>query len=89
MARTLWCNNNTETTVWCHLNDLFAGRGSFHKGHDILGFFGCSSCHDVYDGRAKVKNLSGDERRRIGYEAHARTQAFLIENGHLEVRIAA
>ena len=45
------CNGNPETVVWCHLNGQEYGKGMGHKSHDIFGFYGCSSCHDVYDGR--------------------------------------
>lgn len=45
------CNGDPATTVWCHLNGLEFGKGTGHKGHDIFGFYGCSSCHDAYDGR--------------------------------------
>lgn len=46
------CNGNPETVVWCHLNGQEFGKGMGHKSHDIFGFYGCSACHDVYDGRA-------------------------------------
>ncbi len=82
-ARTRACNNNRSTSVWCHLNDLFVGRGAYHKGHDILGFIGCSDCHNLYDGRAG--GLSLEEKRIIGWEAHARTLAYLLDNDLIEI----
>ena len=48
--RSPWCNYNAETTVFCHLNEQFAGKGMGIKADDI-GFFGCSACHDIYDRR--------------------------------------
>lgn len=41
------CNYNPETTVFCHLDYLWAGKGKGLKSHDI-GFFGCSDCHKIY-----------------------------------------
>lgn len=46
------CGRNDGTTVFCHLNESWAGKGTGQKADDI-GFFGCSFCHDVYDGRIK------------------------------------
>lgn len=45
------CNHDPETVVWCHLNGHEFGKGASLKAHDIFGFYGCSACHDVYDGR--------------------------------------
>lgn len=47
------CDRNDGTTVFCHLNESWAGKGMGQKADDI-GFFGCSFCHDVYDGRIKA-----------------------------------
>ncbi len=47
------CNYNQETTVWCHSNKLEHGKGMGTKANDVYGCYGCSSCHDVLDGRAK------------------------------------
>lgn len=89
MARTRWCNGNPNTSVWCHLDDLFAGRGKDHKGHDLLGFIGCSNCHDVIDGRAHILETTREERRGWGYEAHCRTEAYLLDNDLLHVAVSA
>lgn len=43
------CNDNPETTVFCHLNGGAFGKGMGQKAHDVLGFFGCSACHAAYD----------------------------------------
>lgn len=85
MARTEWCNRDPATSCWCHLNDLFAGHGMGKKSHDALGFIACSSCHDVVDGRAK--GLSKEQKRAISYEAMARTWAYLIDSGLVEINV--
>ncbi|MNE42873.1 hypothetical protein D3C81_561040 [compost metagenome] len=43
------CNGNSETTVLCHLPSSTHGMG--YKSDDYWAVFGCSSCHDVIDGR--------------------------------------
>ena len=89
MARTQWCNGNPATTVWAHLADQWAGRGIAHKAHDLLGFFGCNACHDVIDGRDKVLETTREERRSWAYEAVCRTQAYLLDNGLISVKVSA
>jgi hypothetical protein len=46
------CNGLPETTVLCHSNLLVDGKGMGLKAPDERAAFGCSSCHDVLDGRA-------------------------------------
>ena len=43
-----FCNYDSVTTVFCHLNESYAGKGISQKADDI-GFFGCSACHTAYD----------------------------------------
>ena len=45
------CTYDARTTVFCHLNEDFAGKGLSQKADDCAGFFGCSACHDLYDRR--------------------------------------
>lgn len=45
------CNYDCDTTVFCHLNEQFAGKGIGIKADDHAGFYGCSDCHDLYDRR--------------------------------------
>lgn len=44
------CGRNDGTTVFCHLNESWAGKGISQKADDIAGFFGCYNCHIGYDG---------------------------------------
>lgn len=46
------CNGQVETVVLCHSNSLADGKGMGLKAPDTAACFGCSSCHDVLDGRA-------------------------------------
>ena len=84
-ARTTFCNGRNDTSVWCHLNDLFAGKGVGKKSHDALGFIGCSDCHDAYDGRSGM--LTREQKRVIGWEAHCRTLAYLLDNDLIEITV--
>lgn len=45
------CNGQTDTVVLCHSNKLEHGKGMGRKAPDTAACFGCSSCHDVLDGR--------------------------------------
>lgn len=45
------CNYDSSTTVLCHLNESFAGKGFGIKADDLAAFFGCSACHEWYDRR--------------------------------------
>jgi len=43
------CGRNDGTTVFCHLNESWAGKGMGQKADDIAGFFGCYDCHRKFD----------------------------------------
>ena len=42
------CGLPSETVVFVHLDEGWAGKGMRQKADDIAGFFGCKQCHDVY-----------------------------------------
>jgi hypothetical protein len=50
------CDRNDGTTVFCHLNESWAGKGMGQKASDIAGFFGCTFCHDCYDRRITINS---------------------------------
>ena len=73
------CNHNPETTVACHKN----GAGAGMKAHDFKIAFGCSACHDWYDGRTK----HGDRveyREAVFDQANDRTLAHCFREGILK-----
>lgn len=45
------CNYDPSTSVLCHDNRLASGKGMGLKAPDTAAAIGCSSCHDVLDGR--------------------------------------
>jgi hypothetical protein len=78
------CNHDNTTTVWCHANGSAAGKGLHMKSHDLLGAYGCSNCHDVYDRRVPVQ-LPRVEVELAFWEGHARSLVLLIERGIIVV----
>jgi hypothetical protein len=68
------CRYDTEHTVFCHLDELFAGKGGGQKADDIAGFFGCDLCHEDY-----AKN-TGIEYKQV-LRAYYRTIRRLIDKG--------
>ena len=46
-----FCNHDPETTVACHSMQAKHGHAAGLKAHDFYIVFGCSGCHDWYDGR--------------------------------------
>jgi hypothetical protein len=72
------CNGNPETTVLCHLRMVgISGMGM--KANDLLGAWGCSDCHRYVD-------THGIDGRTALLEGIARTQAYLLHEGIIEVR---
>jgi hypothetical protein len=74
------CNHDPATTVWCHANGSAAGKGMWMKSNDLLGAYGCSACHDVYDRRRRPP--AGTSREYVElcfWEGHARSLVILTE----------
>ena len=44
------CQNDTDTTVLCHLR-MFGWAGMSQKPHDFLAVYACAHCHDILDRR--------------------------------------
>ncbi|GKX50589.1 DUF1364 domain-containing protein [Budvicia aquatica] len=55
------CNHNPETVVLCHLPSENHGMG--YKSDDFWAVYGCSSCHDVIDGRRAYQWRHGEKER--------------------------
>lgn len=75
------CNQNTETVVACHYR-MAGMNGTGIKPPDFMIAFGCSSCHDVVDGRQKTEYRWG-ELRLMHAEGVMRTQVLLNKMGLL------
>jgi hypothetical protein len=74
------CNWNPETTVYCHTNSSTDGKGMGLKSKK--GAYGCSSCHDVVDGRApKPAGMTEEELQECIRKAVEATDAILIRKG--------
>ena len=76
-----YCNGNPETTVLCHIGP--SGMGM--KAYDHEAVYGCSSCHDVIDGRVKVDKSLGMAIHEIKLDALFRTWQRMIEKGLIKI----
>ena len=81
-----YCNHDPSSVVFCHLNQSYAGKGMGQKADDTAGFFGCSCCHDWYDGRMgpNVLSRTGYEGLYITLKAYVRTIRRLVEKSVLK-----
>ena len=76
------CGKNDGTTVFCHLNESWAGKGMGRKASDIAGFMGCRECHDIYDNRIVGPRHSDKAIMRAMY----RTWVRLIEKNIITIK---
>lgn len=76
------CNGLPETVVLCHSNHLADGKGMGLKAPDTAACFGCSSCHDVLDGRRPRPDGMTAEQVDVYFRyAVERTHAILRTKG--------
>ena len=75
------CNRNPETTVLCHLG----GAGVGLKMPDILAAFGCSSCHDLVDGRTKTILHSNLQIKLMFFMGIIRTIQYWWDAGYIQI----
>ena len=80
------CGSNDGSTVFCHLNESWAGKGMGQKADDIAGFFGCEVCHDWYDGRKILRGYTDKPDDRAVMRAMYRTWVRLIDKGIITVK---
>ena len=76
------CNNDTETTVLCHLNTARKGMGL--KSLDYFAVYGCSDCHNIIDGRVKT-DIPKEEIWRCQLRALERTWTIMIDDGLITI----
>ena len=82
MIRLPGCNHNRSTTVLCHY-PLAGYTGMGIKPDDLVfGAWGCSSCHDIVDGRVQTEH-SREVIRLAHAEGVMRTQDALRQEGKL------
>ena len=75
-----YCNYDPSTTVFCHLNESWAGKGMSQKADDFAGFDGCSACHSAYD----QNRLSDTEKYQSLLRAVYRTLRNRIDRGIMD-----
>lgn len=76
------CNFDPATTVLAHLN----GGGMGTKKSDLQGAFCCSSCHDVIDGRVRVKDYIPELIELMHRQGVERTQQHWLDIGMVELK---
>lgn len=77
------CNHNPETVVFAHIPGVRFGHGVGVKTN--FGAYACSACHDVLDGRVKVKHLLKEEVKLAHLEGVIETLIKLQEKGLVNV----
>lgn len=77
-----YCNGNPETTVLCHLP---SGSGMGQKSPDWFAVYGCSTCHNIIDGRIKNGAVTRNELLSIMNQALFRTWERMIEKGLIKI----
>ncbi len=76
------CNRQPDTVVLCHSNSLADGKGMGLKAPDSAACFGCSSCHDVLDGRRpRPAGMTAEQVDTYFRFAVQRTHAILRSKG--------
>lgn len=79
-----YCNGNPETVVLCHIP---SGSGMGQKSPDWFAVYGCSSCHDIVDGRKGTNILKVGPAEIVEAERMAlfRTWERMIEKGLIKI----
>ena len=76
------CEENPETTVFCHAPSSF--KGISIKSPDHWGAYGCHTCHMIMDGQIK-SDLNNAQKNEIWLRAICETQLILITLGLLNL----
>jgi hypothetical protein len=80
------CRNNTDTTVWCHSNQLADGKGIGLKANDEAGCYGCFDCHSFLDGGwAAFTEWTWEMVQQFFEVARARSRVLLQRKGLIAV----
>lgn len=78
-----YCNESPETTVFCHAP--CEDKGTAYKSPDWWGSYGCSTCHDIVDGRMQT-DIYNSEIKDLFIAGVYRTQKMLIGNGLIVIK---
>ena len=73
------CNDNPETTVYCHI--YCEDKGMSKKSPDFWGVYGCSTCHGIIDGHIKADDVSAEDIYQSILRGLYLTHKKLIEKG--------
>ena len=74
---------NPETTVLCHIN--CEDKGTAIKSPDWWAVYGCSSCHEIIDGKRIEGDINKLTIEKTTLRALYRTHKRMIEKGLIKV----
>lgn len=80
-----YCNGDPTTVVLCHLP---SGSGTGQKSPDWFAVYGCSSCHDIIDGRfpnSMLYKTIKEDIPEFNQLALFRTWSRMIEKGLIKI----
>lgn len=78
------CSYGTDTTVCCHANYQWTGKGTGIKSSDVFSADMCGPCHDTYD-RRKPSNHLEDELEQYFWRAFVKTTNRRIAEGLITI----
>lgn len=61
------CLGTVETTVAAHYRSIRLGAGIAHKNSDLLTAHACAHCHDIVDGRDRIKHGPSRDQVRLAH----------------------
>ena len=76
------CTGGGDDTCFRHNNELWAGKSTGNKSHDIFGAYTCQRCEWWYDGTDN-RGTPIEIRREAFIEANRKTLVIACENGWL------
>ncbi len=80
------CDGGGETTVAAHYRSVSLGAGIGIKPQSFLVAHACHHCHNVVDGREKMRpGASRDQIRLAHCEAVLRTLLALVQRGEIDL----
>ena len=79
-----YCNGDMEKTSLCHVSTpISSGMGM--KAPDWYAVYGCSTCHDIIEGRRKISEHLNIDINQCIMDAQFRTWERFIERGLITI----
>lgn len=78
------CNYDANTTVACHGNADYLGKGAGIKASDIFSVDGCHNCHSILDGR-QPSEYTQDQKDWFFWRAFVKTTNRRLAEGLITI----